>query len=139
MDPLGYTADDSNQTSDSTLITADSTRISPENSLAYSGYLVGDGLAPNGEAVSMGTSFPTDAVEGDYVLRMDFLPNRLFRFSGTRFVKVEDNVRSNPTPGKSTSLSSGFINNTATTTQDDNTLISQRQALSKALEIQEDE
>jgi hypothetical protein len=139
MDPLGYTADDSNQTSDSTLITADSTRISPENSNAYSGYLVGDGLAPNGEAVSMGTSFPTDAVEGDYVLRMDFLPNRLFRFSGTRFVKVEDNVRSNPTPGKSTSLSSGFINNTATTTQDDNTVISQRQALSKALEIQEDE
>ena len=132
MDPLGYTADNSNQTSDST-------RISPENSNAYSGYLVGDGLAPNGEAVSMGTSFPTDAVEGDYVLRMDFLPNRLFRFSGTRFVKVEDNVRSNPTPGKSTSLSSGFINNTATTTQDDNTVISQRQALSKALEIQEDE
>ena len=139
MDPLGYTADNSNQTSDSTLITPDSTRISPENSNAYSGYLVGDGLAPNGEAVSMGTSFPTDAVEGDYVLRMDFLPNRLFRFSGTRFVKVEDNVRSNPTPGKSTSLSSGFINNTATTTQDDNTVISQRQALSKALEIQEDE
>jgi hypothetical protein len=139
MDPLGYTADDSNQTSDSTLITADSTRISPQNSNAYSGYLVGDGLAPNGETVSMGTSFPVDAVEGDYVLRLDFLPNRLFRYSGTRWVKVEDNVRTNPTPGQSTSLRSGFINNTATTTQDDNTVISQRQALSKALEIQEDE
>jgi hypothetical protein len=87
----------------------------------------------------MGTSFPADAVEGDYVLRMDFLPNRLFRFSGTRFVKVEDNVRSKLTPGTGNTLRDGFINNTTTTTQDDNTVISQRQALSKALEIQEDE
>jgi hypothetical protein len=47
-------------------------------------------------------------------------------------------LRSNPTPGKSSTLTSGFINNTATTTQDDNTVINQRQALSKALEIQED-
>ena len=138
MDPTGYTADVSSQSADSALISADSTRISPENSNAYSGYLVGDGLAPNGEYVSMGTSFPGTAVEGDYVLRLDFLPNRLFRFNGTRWTKVEDNVRSNPTHGESTSLKSGFINNTATTTQDDNTVISQRQALSKALEIQED-
>ena len=138
MDPTGYTADTSTQTVDSALISADSTRISPENSNAYSGYLIGDGLAPNGETVSMGTSFPGTAIEGEYVLRLDFLPNRLFRFNGTRWTKVEDNVRSNPTPGQSTSLRSGFINNTATTTQDDNTVISQRQALSKALEIQED-
>ena len=138
MDPTGYTADVSSQSADSALISADSTRIFPENSNAYSGYLVGDGLAPNGEYVSMGTSFPGTAVEGDYVLRLDFLPNRLFRFNGTRWTKVEDNVRSNPTHGESTSLKSGFINNTATTTQDDNTVISQRQALSKALKIQED-
>jgi hypothetical protein len=139
MDPTGYTADTSTQTVDSALISADSTRISPENSNAYSGYLIGDGLAPNGETVSMGTSFPGTAIEGEYVLRLDFLPNRLFRFNGTRWTKVEDNVRSNPTPGQSTSLRSGFINNTATTTQDDNTVISQRQALSKALSIQEDD
>ena len=139
MDPTGYTADTSSQTVDSALISADSTRISPENSNAYNGYLIGDGLAPNGEYVSMGTSFPGAAVEGEYMLRLDFLPNRLFRFNGSRWTKVEDNVRSNPTPGQSTNLKSGFINNTATTTQDDNTVISQRQALSKALEIQEDD
>ena len=86
----------------------------------------------------MGTSFPSDPTEGNYVLRLDFLPNRLFRYNGNRWNKVEDNLRSNPTPGKSSTLTSGFINNTATTTQDDNTVINQRQALSKALEIQED-
>ena len=123
---------------DSTLVTADSARITPENSKSYSGYLVGDGLAPNGEEITMGTSFPSDPTEGNYVLRLDFLPNRLFRYNGNRWNKVEDNLRSNPTPGQSTSLTSGFINNTATTTQDDNTVINQRQALSKALEIQED-
>ena len=52
---------------------------------------------------------------------------------------MEDDVRSNPTPGKGTSLKSSFINNTATTTTDDNKIVSQRQALSKALEIKEDE
>ena len=123
---------------DSTLVTADSARITPENSKSYSGYLVGDGLAPNGEEITMGTSFPSDPTEGNYVLRLDFLPNRLFRYNGNRWNKVEDNLRSNPTPGKSSTLTSGFINNTATTTQDDNTVINQRQALSKALEIQED-
>ena len=89
----------------------------------------------------MGTSFPTDAVEGSYVLRLDFLPNRLFRLTGSRWQKVEDDVRRNPTPGAAgqKSLKMGFVNNTATTTQDDNTVISQRQALSKALEIQEDD
>ena len=80
-------------------------------------------------------------MEGEYVLRMDFLPNRLFRLTKGRWQKVEDDVRRSTTPGATgqKSLKSGFINNTATTTQDDNTTISQRQALSKALEIQEDD
>ena len=67
------------------------------------------------------------------------MPNRLFRYSRNRWQKMEDDVRSNPTPGKGTSLKSSFINNTATTTTDDNKIVSQRQALSKALEIKEDE
>ena len=137
-DASNINAPDTGISIDNTLITADSARTTPENSKAYSGYLVGDGLAPNGEEITMGTSFPSDPTEGNYVLRLDFLPNRLFRYNGNRWNKVEDNLRSNPTPGKSSTLTSGFINNTATTTQDDNTVINQRQALSKALEIQED-
>ena len=139
LDPKGYTSDTSTISTDSNIITADSTRISPENSNAYSGYLVGDGLAPNGEDVTMGTSFPTDSQEGDYVLRLDFLPNRLFRYSGTRWVKVEDSVRSPQTPGTGTRQIDTFINNTAKTTRDDNVEIDQRQGLSQILSAKADD
>jgi hypothetical protein len=59
----------------------------------YAGYLVGDGVPENGAAFGHGITFPNGAIEGDYFLRTDFLPNRLFRFDGMRWVKREDNVR----------------------------------------------
>lgn len=139
LEPTGHLTDETTTTADGNKNDASSTRITPTNSNAYSGYLVGDGVAPNGHTVSMGTSFPSNAVEGEFFLRLDFMPNRLFRYSRNRWQKMEDDVRSNPTPGKGTSLKSSFINNTATTTTDDNKIVSQRQALSKALEIKEDE
>jgi hypothetical protein len=117
---------------------ADSRRITPQNSSAYSGYLIGDGLAPNGEPISMGTSFPSNSQEGDFVLRVDFLPNRLFRYSGSRWIKVEDDVRSGMTPGTGNTLRDGFINNTSTFTADDNTTANSRQSLSDALKPRED-
>jgi len=60
-----------------------------------SGYLTGDGLPPNGHPAGHGISFPTHPTTGDYFLRTDFLPNRLFRYSGSRWLKIEDNVRAN--------------------------------------------
>ena len=139
LEPTGHLTDETTTTADGNKNDASSTKITPTNSNAYSGYLVGDGVAPNGHTVSMGTSFPSNAVEGEFFLRLDFMPNRLFRYSRNRWQKMEDDVRSNPTPGKGTSLKSSFINNTATTTTDNNKIVSQRQALSKALEIKEDE
>tara|TARA_Y100000114_G_scaffold124007_1_gene119690 strand:- start:586 stop:1770 length:1185 start_codon:yes stop_codon:yes gene_type:complete len=139
LEPTGTNSDDTSQTTDSNEIDASSTRITPRNNNAYSGYLIGDGLAPNGENVDMGTSFPTDSMEGDYFLRLDFLPNRLFRYNGNRWIKVEDDVRAKLTPGTGNRRLDKFINNSDKTTQDDNTIIDQRQALSKALEIQEDD
>lgn len=139
LEPTGFTADTSTISVDSDIIKTDSTRISPENSNAYSGYLIGDGLAPNGESVTMGTSFPTTSIEGDYVLRLDFLPNRLFRYNGSRWVKVEDSVRSPLTPGTGTRQIDTFTNNTAKTTRDDNVEIDQRQGLSQILSAREDD
>jgi len=139
LEPKGYTSDVTTITTDSNLVTTDSTRISPENANAYSGYLVGDGIAPNGESVTMGTSFPTTSVEGDYVLRLDFLPNRLFRFDGRRWVKVEDSVRTQLTPGTGQRQIDTFINNTATTTGDDNVVVPQRVGLSDILRAREDD
>jgi hypothetical protein len=138
QEPKGHNADETGTASDSTTVDSSSTRISPTSVKAYDGYLVGDGLAPNGHPITMGTTFPSSALEGDYILRLDFLPNRLFRYSGTRWVKVEDDVRSRLTPGTGNTLRDGFINNSNTTTRDDNTTMDQRQALSSALEAKED-
>lgn len=77
------------------------------------GYLTQDALPPNGAHVAAGITFPNMPVLGDYFLRLDYMPNRLFRYSGNRWVKVEDSVRTNLTngPDNHTQLSS-FVNNT---------------------------
>lgn len=103
-----------------------------------SGYLTGDGLAPNGHTVTSGTSFPTSPVEGEYALRLDFLPNRLFRYSGTRWIKVEDVTRTTSTPGLGQTQRDGFVNNTDTTFTDDSKTVEQKVDLYKALELTED-
>ena len=63
------------------------------------GYLVGDGTGPNGLHVNTGITFPSNPKTGDYFLRLDFVPNRLFRWSGKLWLKVEDAVRTSLTPG----------------------------------------
>jgi hypothetical protein len=63
------------------------------------GYLVGDGTGPNGMTVATGVAFPSTPKKGDYFLRLDFVPNRLFRWDGKIWRKVEDVTRSNLTPG----------------------------------------
>lgn len=77
------------------------------------GYLTGDALPPNGTTVAAGIGFPSSPALGDFYLRLDYVPNRLFRFDGRRWVAVEDSVRTNLTPGPAnkTQLSS-FINDT---------------------------
>lgn len=82
-------------------------------SLKVSGYLTGDALPPNGFAVQTGLSFPSTPQPGAYFLRLDYLPNRLFRFDGKRWTKVEDDVRTSLTPGSTNETQrSSFVNNT---------------------------
>ena len=76
------------------------------------GYLTGDALPPNGTNVAAGISFPNSAAEGDFFLRLDYLPNRLFRFDGSRWLKVEDNVRADLNPGSGQTQRGSFVNNT---------------------------
>jgi hypothetical protein len=82
------------------------------------GYLTGDAMPPNGTNVAAGITFPASPSEGDFYLRLDYLPNRLFRFNGSRWVKIEDSVRANISPGSNDTLRSSFINNTNTNYQD---------------------
>jgi hypothetical protein len=78
----------------------------------YSGYLLGDGIPTNGAAFGHGITFPAGSLEGDYFLRTDFLPNRLFRYDGQRWVKREDAVRTTLTPTSTRNNQKGtFINN----------------------------
>ena len=104
----------------------------------YDGYLLGDGLAPNGEVFGFGISFPSASDKGDYFLRTDFLPNRLFRYDGGRWVKMEDNVRMTLSNTDTRSnLKGTFVNNTKTSSIGGET-VTERQALSKALKPKAD-
>ena len=99
------------------------------------GYLSGDGQAPNGLDVSMGIAFPENTKTGDYFLRLDFVPNRLFRYDGKRWVKIEDAVRTNLTPGAPTNRTqrAGFVNNTNTFEDSAGNTLNERVSLSTAL------
>lgn len=78
----------------------------------FTGYLVGDGFPTNGYDFGHGIQFPTNAQKNDYFLRTDFLPNRLFKFDGIRWVKQEDAVRMTMTNNDTRqTLKTGFINN----------------------------
>ena len=133
----GITADEVMDTADETNITADDSLLSPEKKVT--GYLVGDGVAPNGMVCGSGIEFPVSAEVGEYFLRTDYLPNRLFRFGGHRWMMVEDAIRANLTLGSNnTTLRSGFVNNTTTFTDVEGNVQPERQSLSQALRIQAD-
>jgi hypothetical protein len=121
----------------STFLDASEKHPSPQRT-GYSGYLVGDGVPDNGASFGHGISFPAGAVNGDFFLRTDFSPNRLFRFDGSRWVKREDAVRTTLTNTDTRStFRTGFINNSNTATIDGDEIV-ERQALSKALKPRAD-
>jgi hypothetical protein len=138
--PQSLTADSSNPNNDTTLSgisTVDSQVLSPTASVT--GYLTGDGLTPNGFPIIQGIEFPNSPTVGDYCLRVDYIPNRLFRWDGRAWRKIEDAVRTSYTPGTANqTLKSGFFNNNKLVTNADGTIVNSRQGLSKALRPKED-
>ena len=132
------------QTADQTAI--DASTMGPDASVihgravrsGYTGYLLGDGVPANGVEFGHGIQFPSTAYTNDYFLRTDFMPNRLFRYDGTRWVKTEDAVRMTMTNNDSRKTQkTGFINNT-TTNNIAGEQVPERQALSKALKPKAD-
>ena len=105
----------------------------------YGFYLDGDGVAPNGHPAGFGISFPNSNIDkGDYFLRTDFLPNRLFRYDGARWVKIEDSVRITTTNNDSrANYKTGFVNNSSSDTINGLTT-NQRQSLTNALKPKAD-
>lgn len=113
-------------------ITSDTVFVTPDGN-GYQGYLVGDGIPPNGAPYGSGIGFPGEPDTGDYFLRIDLSPNRLFRYDGNSWRKIEDSVRTTltQTSGRDT-LKGTFINNTTVNSISGEDVV-ERQALSKAL------
>jgi len=80
----------------------------------YKGLLIGDEFAPNGSNFSSGISFPLDSIAGDYFLRTDFLPQRMFRYDGKRWLKVHDVKRAPMNNSTTQTLRGSFINDVDT-------------------------
>jgi len=119
-------------------VTVDGTQggmnITPQADGYTIGYLTGDGVPPNGLPVVTGVQFPLNPSAGDYCLRLDYFPNRLFRYDSRRWVKIEDKVRTNLNNGATNdTLRSSFVNNTYTTPTTDIGNIPSRQSLSEIL------
>ncbi len=105
----------------------------------YGFYLDGDGVAPNGNPAGFGITFPTSNVDsGDYFLRTDYLPNRLFRYDGLRWIKIEDSVRiTMSNTDTKENWKTKFVNASGTTTINGLT-VDQRQSLTNALKPKAD-
>jgi hypothetical protein len=126
--------------------------ILPSDGDGYEGYLTKDGVPPNGAPFTAGISFPNNPANGQFSLRTDYLPNRLFRFDGVRWRKFEDNVRMTMSNLGASDVAAGetfagkdirqtqkstFINNPTVSTIDGNT-VKEKQSLSKALRPEAD-
>ena len=98
------------------------------------GYLTGDGIAPNGLPVTPGVNFPPNPAVGDYALRLDYYPNRLFRYNGRTWVKIEEKVRTDMFLAQAAETQrASFVNNTYTVPTTDMGNIPSRQSLSQIL------
>lgn len=140
----GLIVDNAERTADTVIVdgsnvteTADEGVVTPDHTVE--GYLSGDGLAPDGFPVIADILFPTRPNEGDFCLRTDYVPNRLFRFNGTRWVKIEDVQRTGLTRGTAAyqTQRGTFVNNTNTFNTYDITgnvvVNNEKQSLSQAL------
>jgi hypothetical protein len=151
LDIADTTMSDVDASTDTPAMDATMVLRSPTKDL-YVGYLTGDGVPPNGAPYTFGITFPSGPVVGQFHLRNDFMPNRLFRWDGGHWVKFEDNVRmtldnfgaEDTASGKANAgkdvketQKTGFINNTNTATIAGK-VVKEKQALSKALRPQAD-
>ena len=114
-------------------------RCTPLSFGYINGYMTGADNTPNGEPARAGTAFPINAAVGDFFLRIDYLPQQLYRFDGNIWIMISQNVRTD-TGFTSDDLSqqSLFINNDAVVTTAQGTVIPSRQSLSKVLRVKPD-
>jgi hypothetical protein len=108
-----------------------------------SNYFSGDGAPPNyspdlsqdlppdGPLVGAGVSFPPGMTDGQYYLRIDYYPERLFQKQGNCFKLIEENVLKNWTAYNR--VLDTFIDGVSDTVLSDGTVVSEKQPLSTVL------
>lgn len=135
-DPSGVPASSNLSAGSNTVKSSSNRDVSPTK---VTGYLTGDGTAPNGLPVGTGIAFPSSPKRDEFFLRLDYVPNRLFKYDGKRWVKVEDVMRQNVTPGAGKqTLKSSFVNNTNVWESANGTTVEERQSLSRAFNPEAD-
>ena len=113
--------------------------VTPNGFGYVQGYLTGSTHAPNGLPVTPGVQFPPHPAAGDYCLRLDYFPNRLFRYDGRAWLAITDNVRTDlDYATNALTQRASFVNNLYTVPTTDVGNIPSRQSLSQILEIKPD-
>lgn len=117
-------------------------RYTPRSFGYSSGYMFGDGTAPNGVPTGSGITFPGNPTVGDYFLRTDYLPNLLYRWDGNLWIRVAQASRGGVAfdttiPTEQSQLAS-FINNEQTITLTDGTVAPSQQPLSTLFKLTPD-
>ena len=114
-------------------------RSSPRSFGYTTGYMDGNGQAPNGFPTGAGISFPQNPQVGDYFLRIDYFPQLLYRWDGRLWVRISENIRTESGFSiNNQSQLSGFINNVGETKLTNGTFVPQKQALSTILGLTPD-
>lgn len=112
--------------------------IGPKGYPLISHWHTGDGIPPNGAPLrGIGSAFPEDMLDGEYFLRTDYKPDRLFQKQGSRFIKIEDDLRQYWKP-ENRRLET-YIDNINITTMEDGTKQREKVAISKVIPQQKDQ
>jgi hypothetical protein len=97
-----------------------------------SNYFSGDGDPPNGgPLLGAGITFPPGMTDGQYYLRIDYFPERLFQKQGPVYKLIEENVLKNWTAYNR--VLDTFIDNNKDTVLSDGTIIPEKQAVSQVV------
>lgn len=97
-----------------------------------SNYFSGDGVPPNGGPLKgAGIAFPPDMKDGEYYLRLDYYPERLYQKQGNCFRLIDQNMLKNWTAYNR--VLDTFIDNNNDTVLSDGTVIPEKQAISQVV------
>lgn len=95
-------------------------------------YMSGTSIPPNGAPLTgIGHQFPQNAIDGDYYLRTDYYPDRLFQKQANCWKLIEINLMKSWTA--TNKVLDTFVNNNIDTILPNGEIIPEKQAVSKVL------